>query len=331
MNKDRIPNKVAANQFGKEVKEMQNEQLLDERWYEAYEDADNDADTFLDTYFGATGFLKRIGNASLTAAEVIAGVQASTAETFSWRKATPPAGLTPLQLAYIIMNGHDVALMPLEYMRYHAPRSCCYVFIYQSDGPDRGIYRTVLEDVIHIYEPDCPEHKMEKVASWLRDIAKMAKLCTKEHLVPLNNGIFNCRTKKLMPFSPKYMFIGKSPLDYVPHPVNPVIHNPDDGTDWDAESWLSGLSDDPETMDGLWEVLDVALRPNKWYAIQNPLLSLMSNLAAKSDSKLDLATLSQLVTGLSGWSRFGECHPNSYLDRKEVLEYILWRVLNRDS
>lgn len=304
--------------------------LPDERWYEAYE-ADNDFDTLFFTYLGVAGYLKEIGNAPLTAAEVVKGVQESTAETFRSRFArlAPPAELTPLQIAYIIMNRHNVALLPLEFMPYpYTPRSCRYIFIYQTDGPDKGTYMTRLKDVILQYEPGCPNHKMEKVESWLSECAEGAQLCTKENLVPVNNGIFNCRTKKLMPFSPKYMFISKSPLDYVPNAVNPVIHNPDDGTDWDAESWLRGLSDDPETMDSLWGLLDIALRPNKWFGVMNPLYSHLYGLSSRG---LDFATLAQLVTGLGGWKGVGECHANSYLERKDVLEYILWRVLNRDS
>lgn len=331
MKKAQIKTKAVTNK--KEAFAMQKEQLLNERWYEAYEDEANDFTAFLSSYLGVAGYLDRIGDTPLTAAEVAAGVRKSTAETFGRGLSglEPPAGLTPMQLAYIIINRHDVALVPPEHMPYPcAPRSCCYIFIYQTDGPDKGTYKTRLEDVILQYEPCCPDHKMAKVASRVHDLAERAQLCASEDLVPVNNGIFNCRTKELMPFSAKHIFIGKSPLDYVPDAVNPVIHNTDDGTDWDAESWLSGLSDDPETMDCLWELLDTALRPNKWFALQNPLYSCIFNLA-DCNSKSDFATFAQLVTGLSGWTGMGECHANGYLERKDVLEYILWRVLNRDS
>ena len=74
--------------------------------------------------------------------------------------------------------------------------------------------------------------------SRLKDWAPRVTRTMDQDLIAVNNGIFDFRTKELMPFSAKHIFIGKSPLDYVPDAVNPVIHNTDDGTDWDAESWL---------------------------------------------------------------------------------------------
>ena len=40
-----------------------------------------------------------------------------------------------------------------------------------------------------------------------------------------------------------------------------VIHNDDDGTDWDVVSWMNELSDDPEVVDLLWEVMGATIRP----------------------------------------------------------------------
>lgn len=58
------------------------------------------------------------------------------------------------------------------------------------------------------------------------------------------------------------MFLSKSRVSYVANPVNPVIHNPDDGTDWDVESWMGELSDDPEIVNLLWQILGAIIRPN---------------------------------------------------------------------
>lgn len=58
------------------------------------------------------------------------------------------------------------------------------------------------------------------------------------------------------------MFLSKCRVNYVPSAVNPIIHNHDDGTDWDVEGWLSELSDDPEIVKLLWEILGAIIRPN---------------------------------------------------------------------
>ena len=43
-------------------------------------------------------------------------------------------------------------------------------------------------------------------------------------------------------------------VDYNPTATNVIIHNNDDGTDWDIESWMSDLSDDPEVVELLWQI-----------------------------------------------------------------------------
>ena len=44
-----------------------------------------------------------------------------------------------------------------------------------------------------------------------------------------------------------------------------VIHNPNDNTDWDVESWMNESSDDPEIVTLLWEILGAIIRPNvRW-------------------------------------------------------------------
>lgn len=79
-------------------------------------------------------------------------------------------------------------------------------------------------------------------------------------IIPVNNGIFDFKNKVLMDFSPEYIFIAKSPVNYNASAKNVVIHNAD-GTDWDLESWMESLSDDPEIVELLWEVMSAILRP----------------------------------------------------------------------
>lgn len=80
-------------------------------------------------------------------------------------------------------------------------------------------------------------------------------------LIAVNNGIFDYRTKKLMPFSPEYVFTAKSRVNYVPNAVNPhyTMH---DGLDWDVDTWFETLSDDPEVTQLLWEVVGAIIRPH---------------------------------------------------------------------
>lgn len=88
------------------------------------------------------------------------------------------------------------------------------------------------------------------------------QLCKDVNLIAVNNGIFDYETKTLRAFTPDVVFLSKSRVNYNPLATNIVLHNPDDGTDWDVESWMSDLSDDPEIVQLLWQILGAIVRPN---------------------------------------------------------------------
>lgn len=96
----------------------------------------------------------------------------------------------------------------------------------------------------------------------LRDCAPRKQKCKAKNLIAVNNGIFDFDTKQLRPFTPDLVFLSKSRVSYKVNVQNPVIHNNDDGTDWDVESWMNDLSDDPEVVHLLWQILGAIIRPN---------------------------------------------------------------------
>lgn len=57
------------------------------------------------------------------------------------------------------------------------------------------------------------------------------------------------------------VFLTKSHVDYNPNARLVTIHNNDDNTDWDVESWMAELSDDPDIVNLLWEMLGAIIRP----------------------------------------------------------------------
>lgn len=139
------------------------------------------------------------------------------------------------------------------------------VGVYQSDGANEGCYDVssdCLERLVRRYNFAATNRDVAETVSALRAICPRAERCTDRDLVAVNNGVFDYKRKILMPFDPDYVFTSKSHVDYVDGAVNPVIHNDDDGTDWDVESWMSELSDDPEVVELLWEILGAIIRPN---------------------------------------------------------------------
>lgn len=137
--------------------------------------------------------------------------------------------------------------------------------IYQNDGPDKGIYVTS-DDVFRVlaqqYNYDITTKDFNEMMTCLRTKVPRKERCRNRDLIAVNNGIFNYKTKELQPFNPNLIFISKSHVDYNPNATNIILHNDDDNTDWDVESWMHSLSDDDEIVDVLWEILSAIIRPN---------------------------------------------------------------------
>ena len=142
------------------------------------------------------------------------------------------------------------------------------LYITDSNAEAYGTYVTsedVFRKLIRRFNYSITNKESEEVMSALRDKVPRVARCTEPDLIAVNNGIFNYATKELMPFSDEYVFLTKSHVNYNPQAQNIVIHNPEDDTDWDVESWMSELSDDPEIIDLLWQIIGAIIRPNvRW-------------------------------------------------------------------
>lgn len=169
-----------------------------------------------------------------------------------------PQRLVPMQVAYVVAALHPVCTVD------EGGGDADLLAMYQLDGLDAGTYATDdrrIRQIIRQYNATARMAEIEETMDVLRGIVPRRERCTQPNLIPVNNGIFDFDTKQLMPFTPELVFLSKSRVDYVDDPVNPVIHNPDDGTDWDVETWMSELSDDPEVVKLLWEILGAIIRP----------------------------------------------------------------------
>lgn len=177
-----------------------------------------------------------------------------------------PRVLVPVQVADIAMACFHVVNVSLggEFSdkEYDLPA------FYQESGKDKGIYSIAEVDFKRIFGEisyTMREKDMNEAMARIRVKAPRVELCPDIDIVPVNNGLFDYRSKKLLPFSPDKVFISKSPVDYIPNAANPVIHNPADGTDWDMEGWMDGLSDDKKVVNLLWQLAGAVVRPGvKW-------------------------------------------------------------------
>lgn len=177
-----------------------------------------------------------------------------------------PDTLEPVQIAMIL-----TALYPIKNISCLGDSSETdydLLGIYQEDGPEKGIYSTsdrAFSRLCRQLHPGLTKQQLEEVRSQVSDRVERVPRCLERNLVPVNNGIFDFDTKQLLPFTPDKVFLTKCRVDYVPNAVSPVIHNQDDGTDWELEAWMKELSDDPGVPELFWEIMGAIIRPNvRW-------------------------------------------------------------------
>ena len=137
-----------------------------------------------------------------------------------------------------------------------------------KDDSNYGIYVTsenVIKSIAKHFRRGLSEKEQNEVLSDIKMFAKRVMRCNDKDLIAVNNGIFNYKTKQLESFDKDKVFLTKSHVDYISSAVNPIIHDVNDDTDWDVESWMADLNDDPEIVNLLWEIIGAIIRPNvRW-------------------------------------------------------------------
>lgn len=174
-----------------------------------------------------------------------------------------PMELETYQIAYVMLRVHYIAL--IETTESEDDADCSLLGVYMEDGEDEGIYTTKdseIRRIARLYKRRITYKEFQEMMYIMREEAPRVKRCSERNLIAVNNGIFDFDTKTLMPFTPDKVFTSKSRVDYNPNAKNVVIHNDEDGTDWDVESWMDTLSDDKGVVTILWQVLGAIIRPN---------------------------------------------------------------------
>ena len=181
-------------------------------------------------------------------------------------KLRAPQKLCVSQVATLML--HMYPIIRVKCGGTNADPSYDLLAIYQDDGPDAGTY--VTDD--DVFKKLAKQLNYSMLPKELSDVVEMLTLeaprkfrTVDKDLIAVNNGIFDFKTKTLIPFSQDYIFLSKSKVNYNAAAVNVIIHNDVDHTDWDVDSWMNELSDDPEVVDVLWQILSAIIRPHvRW-------------------------------------------------------------------
>lgn len=181
-------------------------------------------------------------------------------------KITPLKALTTSQIAQIMLKLHRVVRIAPS--GKNSDRDLDMLAIYAASGEDMGIYLTsddIFRTVARGYNYSLTTKDFKEVQAALTDGAPRTFRCNDRDMVPVKNGVFDYRSKQLRDFSPKLVFLSKAAVNYNPNATNVPITHSGDGTTWDVEAWMNTLSDDPEVVELLWEILGAIIRPHvRW-------------------------------------------------------------------
>lgn len=139
--------------------------------------------------------------------------------------------------------------------------------MYDGD-PSSGRYGTYVVSasahhrLIRAYVPSATTRECDEVIAAMRALVPERTRGDNRDLIAVKNGIvdYNGGDPVFHEFSPEHIFLAKLDVDWNPDAENPVIDTPD-GDQWDVESWMSSLSDDPEVVTLLWEITGAVTRP----------------------------------------------------------------------
>ncbi|MGF1917229.1 DNA primase family protein [Enterococcus faecalis] len=130
---------------------------------------------------------------------------------------------------------------------------CAYDF-------DEGIYKRgerFIGKLILYVEPTTNKSGRSNILGWLEIEAEEKEPTKDEHLIVMNNGIFDREKMKLIPFSPEYIFLTKVAVNYNENAKEPVFK------DWRFSSWLEELANgDPMKVEQMWRVFYACLNGN---------------------------------------------------------------------
>lgn len=170
--------------------------------------------------------------------------------------------LLPQQLVEIVLYFHHIVRVDTAETNIESEEDL--LAVYCDSGPNEGTYdinESTLFRIVQSYDYQLEKAKFDNIYFTLQSLAPRKQRTHERDLIPVNNGVFDYKTKQLLPFSSEYVFLAKSRVNYNSNAVLPVIHNDEDGTDWDVDSWMSELSDDPEIVELLWQMLGAIIRP----------------------------------------------------------------------
>lgn len=197
--------------------------------------------------------------------ELLVATNRSISNISSYKKKTALQRLSFAQIGECLICIHNVVNLSLDDTDDASERATLLA-VYKYSGKEEGLYHfdvsdTEIKRLINRYSFSAKMNDQKEVINYLKVHAPVKKRNSNCDLIAVKNGVFDFKSKALIPFSPDYVFTTKLKVNYNANAVNVIIHNPDDGTDWDFDSWIMEVADDQEIAEVLMQVISASVRP----------------------------------------------------------------------
>ena len=141
-------------------------------------------------------------------------------------------------------------------------RATAELMTYEDEGPNEGLYVPAEERIRSLarqYHYTISPKDLNAVVEYVHDSVPLLKESEDEDVVALANGLFNLRSKELLPFSPEYVLTSKASVAFNEDASAYVM---DDG--WNVDTWIRETlaNNDPEVEHLIWQVIAALFRPN---------------------------------------------------------------------
>lgn len=128
-----------------------------------------------------------------------------------------------------------------------------------------GVYTShlpLMHTLVTYVSPKTPMRSQDDVLHRVSIFSETVFVSDDKTLIPVNNGIFNQKTKELEPFTPDHVYLTKIGSSYNPNAINPILTNPDN-TKWDVDTWINELAASSDINTLFWQVISAAMQPNR--------------------------------------------------------------------
>lgn len=183
---------------------------------------------------------------------------------------------------------------------------------------DTGIYDKndlAIDELINTVEPQITEKNIKEVKAKLRIESERLILTNNPKLYVLGNGIFDSSTKKLLDYSPKYVFTSKVNVNYNPDAKEPTFDN------WSFSKWINEdiAENKPDKIKLIWQTFKAVINSNYSYHSAIFLLDTNKGSAGKG-------TFEQLLENIAGVGNYASIKLNEF-EKDAVLATIVNKPL----